>query len=102
VKTARKASAVKNQIALPQQAFRDVRSTEPPSTVEKCTAALRALRSEPLKIRLDYWHKAAALVTGAISMSYSGTGISKRVLLEWSKLLRAVADDIEKTVNQPK
>jgi hypothetical protein len=103
MKTARKASTSKHHIPMPQQAFCDARGPLP-STAEKCAARLRALTSEPLKQRLDYWHKGAALVTGAISMSYSGKGISRRVLREWYDLLRAVADDIEKTTlaDQPK
>jgi len=90
MKTARKASAAKTPLLTPQA----------PSTISKAADALRRLRDEPLKQRLDYWHKGAALVTGAISMSYSGKGISRRVLREWAALLRAVADDIEKVINQ--
>jgi hypothetical protein len=93
-KTARKASTTRTS---PQDA---------PSTIVKATDALRefsrhTLSDRPitLKQRLDYWHKACALVTGAISLSYSGKGISRRVLCEWRDLLRATADDIDKVVN---
>lgn len=47
-----------------------------------------------LKERMQLWHKGLAQVTGAMSLSYFGTGLSKGVLVEWARRVQIVHDDM--------
>lgn len=45
--------------------------------------------------RLLLWHRALAQMTGTLSLSYGGKGVSRAAMKEWASRLRIVAADME-------
>lgn len=52
-----------------------------------------------LKDRMMLWHKGLAQVTGAMALSYFGTGLPRGVAVEWARRARIVADDMDAIAN---
>lgn len=45
--------------------------------------------------RLLLWHRTLAQMTGTLSLSYGGKGVSRAAMQEWASRLRTVATDME-------